>query len=164
MTERPVRKIKSSTGFSGVKKNSRDSAFKETARASAQDDSKILSDIQKHWCKCPLSGSQMYEIEYEGQKLDASGHGIYLDPGELEEILSNKKPFWTRLFGLHSPDGIPTETWETLLEISDIDRWLPKYKGTPQESREEQRKQELLKKINAKPCEDAPTKIPDLHK
>ena len=64
----------------------------------------------------------MYEIEYEGQKLDASAHALYFDCGELEKILENKKPFLSRFFGLKSNEGIPTETWDTLLEISDIDQ------------------------------------------
>lgn len=43
---------------------------------------------QLHWMKCPKCGMDLKEIELHGVKVDqcASCGGVFLDPGEMEQI------------------------------------------------------------------------------
>jgi Zn-finger nucleic acid-binding protein len=56
---------------------------------------------------CPLSGKEMHREPYEGIQIDWSpGHGVWLDAGELEAILSNLRlqPSYLRRVSLRLTD------------------------------------------------------------
>lgn len=52
-----------------------------------EEEKKKLKEL--HWMKCPKCGMDMQEIEYKKIKIDKcfSCEGIFLDKGELEEII-----------------------------------------------------------------------------
>ncbi|SMF08298.1 zf-TFIIB domain-containing protein [Pseudobacteriovorax antillogorgiicola] len=53
-----------------------------------------LSEQKLHWMKCPKCGCQLEERELAGVMIDQceSCLGVYLDKGELDLILTAKKP------------------------------------------------------------------------
>ena len=48
---------------------------------------------EQHWMRCPKCGMEMVELEFEGVKIDKCSEclGIYLDDGELDQLLEQKK-------------------------------------------------------------------------
>lgn len=49
-----------------------------------------LEDLKNlHWMRCPKDGMELVEIEHLGVRVDKCTHcgGIYLDAGELEQLL-----------------------------------------------------------------------------
>ncbi|MDP8224941.1 MAG: zf-TFIIB domain-containing protein [Candidatus Lernaella stagnicola] len=47
---------------------------------------------KKHWMRCPKCGMEMVELEFETVKIDKCTEcgGIYLDDGELSQLLQKK--------------------------------------------------------------------------
>lgn len=47
---------------------------------------------KKHWMHCPKCGMEMVELTFEGVQIDKCSHclGIYLDDGELNQLLEAK--------------------------------------------------------------------------
>lgn len=54
-----------------------------------------------HWMHCPKCGMEMVELEFEGVKIDkcTSCFGIFLDDGELNEIMADKNTGLVKRFG-----------------------------------------------------------------
>lgn len=63
--------------------------------AMAADEKKRLKDL--HYMNCPKCGMKLIEIEYKKIKIDKCSHceGIWLDVGELDEILKDKEGRFT---------------------------------------------------------------------
>ncbi len=47
---------------------------------------------EQHWMRCPKCGLEMVELEFENVKIDKCTEclGIYLDDGELDQLLESK--------------------------------------------------------------------------
>jgi len=47
---------------------------------------------ERHWMRCPKCGMEMVELEFEGVKIDKCTEclGIYLDDGELDQLMESK--------------------------------------------------------------------------
>ena len=101
-----VKKIKTGRGFDLPATADPVQAYEKTFEISQQTDGQLLEVIRTQWCKCPLTGDNMYEIEFAGQKLDASGSAVYLDPMELEQIVQNKNNFKNWIMGSKIKGGI----------------------------------------------------------
>ncbi|MBI2838050.1 MAG: zf-TFIIB domain-containing protein [Acidobacteria bacterium] len=58
----------------------------EKAKSEAQEAARLR---ELHWMHCPKCGHKLEEIGEQGIKIDRCNHchGVYLDAGELEEIL-----------------------------------------------------------------------------
>ncbi len=74
----------------------------EKLRAMAEDEKKNLKEF--HRMRCPKCGMNLIEIDYKHIKIDKCSHcgGLWLDAGELEEIVDDDKGRFTgflRLFG-----------------------------------------------------------------
>ena len=60
---------------------------------------------ETHWMKCPKCGADLQEVNYEDVLIDtcAECHGIWLDHGELELLVSGQglftKKFFRKVFG-----------------------------------------------------------------
>ena len=63
-----------------------------------EEERENLKDL--HWMRCPKCGHEMVEIDFKGIILDKCSHclGIYFDNGELEDLLSKKAGFMTKMF------------------------------------------------------------------
>jgi Zn-finger nucleic acid-binding protein len=50
--------------------------------------------VKSHWMMCPKCGSQLKESDHHGVKADVCGScsGLFLDRGELEQILESHGP------------------------------------------------------------------------
>jgi uncharacterized protein len=61
-----------------------------------------LKDL--HWMCCPKCGMKLIEINYKGIKIDRCSccQGIWLDSGELEEIIEMEKSALNKLFSIFS--------------------------------------------------------------
>ena len=53
---------------------------------------KELKDL--HWMRCPKCGMEMLEIDFEGVRVDKCSTclGIYLDDGEVQQLLRGSSP------------------------------------------------------------------------
>jgi uncharacterized protein len=53
---------------------------------------------KEHWMRCPKCGMEMVELEFEGIKIDKCSEclGIYLDNGELDELMEKKSGLLNR--------------------------------------------------------------------
>ena len=76
----------------------------ERAREEKEEERKRLRDL--HYMKCPKCGHDLVEEELEGVRLDRCSYceGIFLDAGELEQIIGKhddeRKGFFRRLVGI----------------------------------------------------------------
>ena len=59
---------------------------------------------EQHWMRCPKCGMEMVELEFEGVKIDKCSEclGIYLDDGELDQLLNKKEVLLGRFSKLFS--------------------------------------------------------------
>ncbi len=74
----------------------------ENRQAMAGDEKKKLKEL--HRMRCPKCGMSLIEIDYKHIKIDKCSHcgGLWLDAGELEEIVDDDEGRFTgflRLFG-----------------------------------------------------------------
>ena len=55
---------------------------------------------ETHWMKCPKCGTDLKEVNYEDVLIDTCSecHGIWLDHGELELLVSGQAHFTKRFF------------------------------------------------------------------
>jgi len=62
----------------------------EKERQMKEEEKKRLKEL--HYMKCPKCGMDLQEIEYKGIKIDKcfSCEGIFLDKGELEEVIKKE--------------------------------------------------------------------------
>jgi hypothetical protein len=62
----------------------------EKERQMKEEEKKRLKEL--HYMKCPKCGMDLQEIEYKGIKIDKcfSCEGIFLDKGELEEVVKKE--------------------------------------------------------------------------
>ncbi|MBI5815662.1 MAG: zf-TFIIB domain-containing protein [Nitrospinae bacterium] len=65
--------------------------------AMAAEEKKRLKDL--HFMNCPKCGMKLIEIEYKNIKIDKCSHceGVWLDVGELDEIVKDKGGKFTTL-------------------------------------------------------------------
>lgn len=88
-------------------KRERERKQKELEESLKQEESKKQRDL--HWMKCPKCGSDMVQKDISGVKIDECTRceGIYLDRGELEELMLKKdderKSIMRRITGLFRP-------------------------------------------------------------
>ena len=68
-------------------KRARQQREKEERNKAEAEEAKKLREL--HWMHCPKCGNKMEELGEHGIKIDRciKCHGLYLDRGELEEIL-----------------------------------------------------------------------------
>lgn len=66
----------------------------EQAKAMAEEEKEKLKQL--HWMHCPKCGMEMNEITYKNVLIDkcASCGGIFLDKGELEQLLAKEDAFF----------------------------------------------------------------------
>ena len=69
-------------------------------------DAELKKAKELHFMKCPKCGMNLVEIDYKSIKVDrcSACEGIYLDKGELAEILKLEKGALDRLFSVFSSD------------------------------------------------------------
>ncbi|HPM76154.1 MAG TPA: zf-TFIIB domain-containing protein [bacterium] len=62
---------------------------KEHERLKAEERKKLK---EQHWMRCPKCGMEMVELEFESVKIDKCTEclGIYLDDGELDQLMESK--------------------------------------------------------------------------
>jgi acetyl-CoA carboxylase beta subunit len=81
----------------------------ERRRRWAVEQAETMADAEKkqakelHWMKCPKCGMDMSEIEMQGVKVDQCAFcgGIYLDAGEIEQIMkSHDQGIAARIFSV----------------------------------------------------------------
>jgi len=72
----------------------------EIQRQMAESEKKRLKEL--HYMRCPKCGMQLIEIDYQNLKIDkcSACGGVWLDPGELEQISKCEKKNIDKLFGI----------------------------------------------------------------
>lgn len=72
----------------------------EKAERMAAEEKQKLKEL--HNMCCPKCGMQLIEIDYHGIAVDkcSSCDGVWLDPGELEQVCSLDKPKLDKWFGV----------------------------------------------------------------
>lgn len=87
-------------------KRERERKEKEIAELFKQEDARKRREL--HWMKCPKDGSDLTQETISGIKIEKCPlcEGIFLDRGELEELLlkqhEERRTFMRRLTGLFS--------------------------------------------------------------
>jgi hypothetical protein len=70
---------------------------KELSAKMAGDEKARLKQL--HWMKCPKCGMDLATIDFQGVKIDQcpSCNGMFLDAGELQEIMKRGGGFFSRV-------------------------------------------------------------------
>jgi hypothetical protein len=65
---------------------------KERAAEMAKEEREKLKQL--HWMRCPKDGMELQTTELQGVRIDSCGlcHGMWLDAGELEQLLNPSRP------------------------------------------------------------------------
>ncbi len=85
-------------------KRERERRQKELDEIFKQDEARKRKEL--HWMKCPKCGSDLQHVNIEEMKIDKCPlcEGVFLDRGELEELMLKKKGephgFLRRLLGI----------------------------------------------------------------
>jgi hypothetical protein len=82
----------------------------ETKQKVEQEKQKQLAEAERqkakdlHYMKCPKCGMNLVEIDYKSIKIDrcSSCEGVWLDTGELSQIVKLEKGALDRLFSVFS--------------------------------------------------------------
>jgi len=72
----------------------------EKAASLAQKEKEDLKEL--HYMRCPKCGMQLIEIEHKGVKIDecSSCSGVWLDAGELAQVIQLEKGALDKLFSI----------------------------------------------------------------
>ena len=86
--------------FARVEFEKRRAMAAERARSMAEDERQRLKDT--HYMHCPKDGHELVTVSLHGVQVDQCGScsGIWLDPGELDELIESDdsgalKRFWS---------------------------------------------------------------------
>lgn len=65
-----------------------------------EDEKKKLQQL--HYMHCPKCGAKLFEIDYKGIAVDKCSQcdGVWLDPGELEQVACLEKPKLDKWFSV----------------------------------------------------------------
>lgn len=91
---------KESEYFARIEAERLKSLQEEQHQQMALEEKKRLQQL--HFMHCPKCGTKMFEVDYQNVKIDRCSecHGIYLDAGELDQIIDLEKGALGKLFGV----------------------------------------------------------------
>ena len=86
--------------FARLEMERRKKAEEEKTLILAETEARVLKET--HFMKCPKCGRNLFELDYQGIRIDqcSSCQGIWLDQGELETILKLDKGVMRKLFSV----------------------------------------------------------------